>query len=204
MSTADSDKRRYFRIVDYIGVCYRLIDEAEYDTLKVASRYADVPSLDALSSLDRRIQLVLDRLKIQNKDVAELGKLLDRKLDILLKNSDLKRGISKLENIPKMQVDISATGMAFPAQGSMSEGQFLEMDLVLQAGAQHMRLLARVVKCESGTGELGGEDATYTHLIRTEFVDISDSIQEYLIQYVVKRQGALLKANRENRRHLKR
>ncbi len=197
MSSLSEDKRRFFRIIDYIGLCYTVHDKKEYNSLKIAYRYTKVPSLDKLSTIDQELQLVIDRLKIKNKDVAQLVDLLNSKIDLLLQNSSLKDGLSKLDNIPRMQVDISACGLAFPARGPLEEGQLLEMDLMLQDGKQHLQMLSRVISSQKGTRNLSTEDDSFTHLVRVEFIEASEQIQEFLIQYVVKRQGALLKEKRE-------
>lgn len=199
MAGSSQDERRFFRIVDFIGLCYRLIDEAEYKRLKVASRYAEVPSLDALSAIDQQLQLLLNKLKIKNADTAHVVALLNRKIDLLLEHSDIGEGLTKRDNIPQMQVDMSACGVAFPSMGPLERGQLVELELVLQAGKQHLKLLGKVVASEVGAEALSEGDSTMTHTVRLEFIDVSDEIQEYLIQYVVKRQSALLKAGREDK-----
>ena len=201
MSTPTNDNRRYFRIIDNIGLHYRKIDEEEYGSLKFASRHADVPSLDALSDINQQLQLVVEKLKIKYTDVAQLATLLNRKIDLVLENSNIGEGLAKLERIPQVQVDFSACGLAFPAKAALDPGQLLELDLALHGGKQHLKLLGKVVKTEPGIGELEVGVEGYTHLVRIEFIDTSEQVQEFLIQYVVKRQGILLKARRDSDSH---
>ena len=191
------EDRKFFRIIDFIGLSYRPINEEEYKTLKLASRYSEVPSIDALSEVDQQIQMLLSKLRIKNPDVAELGKMLDKKIQLVLENSDLGEILLKRENIPQMQVDISACGIAFPALGPLDVGQFLELNLVLQSGKQHLILLGRVVASDTGADSLNNGNTRMSHVIRVEFLDISEQVQEFLIQYFVKRQGTLIKAGQD-------
>jgi hypothetical protein len=190
------DERGYFRIVDFIGFDYRLITDAEFAQLRVASKLAEVPPLDELAVLDQQIQLVLDRLKIKSPDAADLGDLLNKKLDLVLRHSDIANDLPDLNAYPQRQVDISATGIAFPAKVPLAAGQKLHLDLLLQSGRQHLKLLAKVVGSDSDASTLSGEDPSLTHIVRVNFVEMSEHISEFLIQYLVKRQGAMLKTRR--------
>ena len=115
------EDRRFFRILDFLPISYRQLGEQEYQSLKVASQYADVPSLDALSDIDQRVQLLVDKLRVKSPDVAELGSLLNKKIQIVLENSKLGASLAKLENITALPVDMSACGIAFPSDEFLPE-----------------------------------------------------------------------------------
>ena len=193
---SSKEDRRYFRIQDLIGVSFRKLSEAEYHTRKIASQYAEIPALDELSAIEQQFELLIDKVKIRHPEVAELGQLLNQKLKILVDNSGIAEGLQNPEEIPQQVVDISACGMAFGALEAMEAGQYLEVHLVLQSGRQYLKLLAKVVGSEEGYDISGDEDSGFTSTVRVEFIDVSERIQEFLIQYVVKRQGAQLKASR--------
>jgi hypothetical protein len=190
------DGRGYFRIVDFIGFDYRLITDAEFARLRVASKLAEVPPLDELAVLDQQIQLVIDRLNIKQPDASALGALLNKKLDLILRHSNLASDLPDLNLFPQRQVDISATGIAFPTKAPLSIGQNLHLDLLLQSGRQHLKLLAKVVGCDNDASSLRGEDPSLSHIVRVNFIEMSEHISEFLIQYLVKRQGAILKSRR--------
>ena len=79
----DEEDRRYFRIQDHIGVSYRLLNEAEYHSRKIASQYAEIPALDELSAIEQQLELLFEKVKIRSTEVAEMGQLLNQKLKIL-------------------------------------------------------------------------------------------------------------------------
>jgi hypothetical protein len=193
------EDRRFFRILDFLPISYRQLEEQEYQSLKVASQYAEIPSLDALSDIDQRVQMLVDKLRVKSPDVAELGSLLSKKIQIVLESSELGSSLSKRDNISPLPVDMSACGIAFPSDEFLPEETKLEIEMVLHAGKQHLKLLGRVIACEKGSASLGSEDTTMAFTVRTEFLDISEQIQEFLIQYLVKRQGALIQASRDDK-----
>lgn len=200
----DADKntkedRGYFRITDWMGFEYKPLNEAEYRRLRQVSQFAEVPALDELAEIDQQLQLVLTRLEIKSPYAADLGRLLNKKIQLILQKTSIAKDMIDLDNFEQTQVDISATGMAFPSRQAISSGESLQIDLVLQSGRQHLKLLARVVSCELDTESLAANDSTFTHLIRVTFSDMSENISEFLIQYLVKRQGALLKSERLNK-----
>lgn len=193
---AEKEDRGYFRITDWIGFESRVLDSDEYRRLSQVSQQADVPALDELAEIDREIQLVLGRLEIKSPYVADLGKLLDKKIQLVLQHTDIASGLLDLEVFPQTKVDISATGLAFPSCRAIGKGEFLHLDLVLQSGRQHLSLLAKVVGCELDNESLAEEDPALTHVVRVNFCDMSENVSEFLIQYLVKRQGVLLKSKR--------
>ena len=89
--------------------------------------------------------------------------------------------------------------MAFPSRSAIISGQSLRIDLILQSGRQHLKLLAKVVSCALDNELLADGDVSFTHVVRVNFSDMSEDVSEFLIQYLVKRQGALLKSERLNK-----
>lgn len=195
-NSQQKDERGYFRIIDFIGVDYRPIDDAEFARLRVASKLAEVPPLDELAALDQRIQLMIDKLMIKQPDASDLGDLLNKKLNLIIRHSSLAKDLPDLDKFQQRQVDISATGMAFPTIAPVSVGQRLHLDLLLQSGRQHLKLLAKVIGCDNDASALSDEDPSFNHIVRVTFIEMSEVVSEFLIQYLVKRQGALLKSRR--------
>ncbi len=193
------DERGYFRILDYIGFDCTVLSNADYDRLRLGSQYAEVPVLDELSEIDQQVQLLIDRVKVKSPEFAQLGTLLNKKLDLILKSSNIAENLEAMEEFSSRQVDISATGMAFPHNEKLEVGQKLQLELVLQAGRQHLKLLAKVVGADQDTDTLSDGDPQFTQVVRVRFVDMSENISEFLIQYLVKRQGALLKSERQSK-----
>ena len=200
----DTDKntkegRGYFRITDWMGFEYKPLDEVEYRRLRQVSQYAEVPALDELAEIDQQLQLVLTRLDIKLPYAADLGRLLNKKIQLIMRQTSIAKNMVDLDSFEQTQVDISATGMAFPSRSAIISGQSLRIDLILQSCRQHLKLLATVVSCSLDNELLADGDASFTHVVRVNFSDMSEDVSEFLIQYLVKRQGALLKSERLNK-----
>lgn len=193
---SSKEVRRYFRIQDHIGVSYQVLTDAEYHSRKIASQYAEIPALDELSEIEQQLELLFEKIKIRTPEVAEMGKLLNQKLKILVNNSGIAEGLTHAEDIPEQLVDLSAVGMALGVNEAIEAGQYMEIHMVLQSGRQYLKLLSRLVSCEEGYGGEDSDKRRFTHTARVEFINVSERIQEFLIQYVVKRQSAQLKAKR--------
>ena len=191
-----ANDRKYFRILDFIGLDYRELDDETYQSLRVANQYAEVPVMDELSAIEHQMQLLFDKVKVRNSEIAELVDLLNQKIQLVIKHSSLGESFAVGNDLPEQQVDISACGIAFATRRAVQVGQRIELELLLQSGRQFLKLLAQVVACDQGAEPLANGESGFTHVVRAEFTDLSDEIQEFLIQYVVKRQGLLLKAGR--------
>ena len=129
--------RGYFRITDWMGFEYRALAEEEYHRLKKVSQYAEVPALDELAEIDQQLQLVLTRLEIKSPYAADLGRLLNKKIQLIMQQTSIAKDLVDLDGFEQIQVDISATGMAFPSVKAVSAGKHVQVDLVLQSGRQH-------------------------------------------------------------------
>ena len=192
----DQEERRYFRIVDQIGLVSRQLSEAEFEASKAQSHVAEIPPLDDLAEIDQQLEILLGRLHVHSSDIAELGNLLNRKIQRAIESSDLSHGISRYDRYPQLNVDLSACGIAFPSIGAVPQGSFLSLEMVLPPNRQLLKPLARVVACTDDPAPLCGEGSAYSYVIRCEFVEMSENVQEFLIQYLVKRQAALIKVNK--------
>lgn len=198
---ADNEERRFFRINDTVGLKLLALTDRQFLTLKDSDEYLTVPSLDKLSSLDVEIQHVLEGLTIKRPDVARLGRLLDEKLNHIMEHSEFKIKRVEFDDFPLKRVDISACGVAFTNNQHLLLGSYVDLELVLPPNRQYLKLLGRIVNCQINDSQIERIGASDEYLLRIEFVEVAEVVQEFLIQHLVKRQGALLKASRNSARN---
>jgi len=105
--------RGYFRITDWMGFEYRALAEEEYHRLKKVSQYAEVPALDELAEIDQQLQLVLTRLEIKSPYAADLGRLLNKKIQLIMQQTSIAKDLVDLDGFEQIQVDISALAWRF-------------------------------------------------------------------------------------------
>ena len=192
----DNEERRFFRINDTVGLKLFALTDRQFAALKESEEYLMVPSLDKLASLDIQIQTVLDSLTVKRPDVAQLGRLLDEKLQYIMENSAFKIARVECDDFPQKRVDISACGIAFTSSQSLKQGSFVDLELVLAPNRQYLKLLGKVVSCDVNDSQIERIGANDEFVLRIDYVEVSEAVQEFLIQHLVKRQGALLKASR--------
>lgn len=192
------EARRFFRIKDTIDLDFHVLNDEEYQQRKAQSDEAAVPEVDALTRLNQEIQQVLERLRVKGPDVAKLGELLDSKIQHLIDRTGLANDLQELDNyLIKKNVDLSACGISFHHEKSIPIDSYIAIELMLKPNRQYLQIVAVVVDCERNEDIEDEEESEQKYKLRLEFVDMNERVQEFLIQYLVKRQGRLIKNNKE-------
>lgn len=187
------ERRRYFRVDDFMGVSYRCIGSEEAGAFVEQAKKND-GTFDLTANFDNRIQTLLDACKIQAPMAAELIDLMNKKLNFIMAQMDIDaNGMHKLACSPR-PVNVSACGIAFANEEVLEQGQLLQLDIILQPSDLHIAVIAQVIECvhldeKQAAGEL-------SCFMRLNFTEINSYDQELLIQHVVKRQSEILKQKR--------
>jgi len=189
MTAPHDERRRYFRVNDLIGIRYRILSEGETE-LAMQAKPSSLKSL--LSQMDEGITVALAQIKNTDSDAYHVLHLLNQKLNLVIGHGFVKSD----ENAACMracEVNLSACGIAFPCSSPAQLNQHIEIELSLYQSNVHITLVVAVIACEDYLDEVNDN----THLIRANFINISDVDQEHLIQYVIKRQAQQLSELRE-------
>lgn len=194
MIVMSEERRRYFRIDDTIGVSFRKLGPEEARAFSDKNTHQS-GNFDYAAHFDNRIQTLLDACRVQNPIAAELLDLMNKKLNFVIRQLDVDTEMLQKIAYDLKQVNVSACGMAFTVDESLNQGDLLQLDILLQPAELHLVAMAEVVACEKRQ-ELTEDSADHLFL-RLNFIDMHPNDQELLIQHVVKRQSAQLKARRE-------
>jgi len=181
------ERRKYFRIDDYLGLAYSLLG-AEEAKLFVEEVKQNNGAIDYAANFDNRIHTLLGACKVQSPLAAELLDLLNKKLNFIVSQLDVDGAPSAVVDYRMSSVNISACGMGFVDKQPLQTGQILKLDLRLSPEELTIVTLAQVVACE----ELPENE----YFLRLSFPQISSTDQELLIQHVVKKQSAQLRQRR--------
>lgn len=190
------ERRRFFRIDDTLGICWRILSDQE------AKSFAERVNqhggnFDLASNFDNRIHTLLEACRVQNPVAAELLDLMNKKLNLVIRQLDVDAALLQKIAYDLKQVNISACGLAFASNEPLQAGAMLQLDLLLQPGDSHVVAMAKVVACEKL--EDAGHDAEGKWFLRLDFVELNANDQELLIQHVVKRQSNQLRERRAGR-----
>lgn len=179
-----TEKRRYFRINETIGLSYEFI---EREPAKKKKNVLPNALLDVVSKQDKKIEGLLRELAQEQPRVAELVQLLNQKLERVVNQLVLDSGlVGRIANRVK-EVNISACGMGFPNEVAAVPGEKLRVELELFPDNYLINAKGIIVGCDR---VIDG------YFWRVDFYDMSSAAQEALIQHIVRRQSAQLKAAR--------
>lgn len=189
-----TERRQYFRIQDTALVKYRVIQDHMLERER-RGVYLNQIKLEnaraALFGLETHLQEVLEKVRPAEPLVVEALELINRKINLLERVVSLERAPNEdgdfLEHEPR-EINLSGGGMAITADSPIGVGANLSIDLVLLPDNDPMRIFGSVVDCRE-------RDALHT--ISIAFEEIRQEDQDRLIQHVLRRQTADLRARRQ-------
>lgn len=179
-----TEKRRYFRINETMGLTYEFIErgpvQKKKDVLPIAV-------LDIVSKQDKKIEGLLRELAEEQPKVAELVQVLNQKLERIVSQLVLDSGlVGRIANRVK-EVNISACGIGFPNEVAAAPGEKLRVELELFPDNYLINAKGVIVGCDR---------VSDGYFWRVDFYDMSSAAQEALIQHIVRRQSTQLKSAR--------
>lgn len=181
------ERRRFFRIDDRLRLSVRRLPDEQGK----APSAGDLRSSDIMLEMDRRIAAIINAARVQAPAVAELAEMLNRKVNHVIDTLELRDELARRAAFREREVVISACGLGFETRERFEPGERVVIELLFSPDDTELRILARVVRCTTQT-----EDR---HLLVVDFVGINPGDQEFLIQYIVRRQSELLQQLREER-----
>ncbi len=179
------ERRRYFRIDDSIGISYRVLEGGESEPAGVQA--ADIMNL--VTKQDEKIEKLLLEVGEENPKVAELVTVFNQKLERIVSHLAMESELVGRIAQRVREANISACGMAFHNDEPIAQGARLKLELTLFPSDKTLVLQGIVVDCE----KVGGE-----WYLRLDFYDLSEAMQENLIQHIVQSQSQQLKKLRGN------
>ncbi len=192
MENNEPNRRRFFRIVDALGVSYKVMSEAEMavsnDEGSAPSPFVDTCSI--MKGYNEQLTQALEAVATKDPDTACAIEQINKKFDALLMMLELDSLISSKTCHKVEEASISASGIAFPVEETLEPETLLALDLVLRPSSKRISAVGRVVSCSP----LSDGDLFY---LRVDFNDMSKKDRETLIQHIVQRQGSLLRELRE-------
>lgn len=187
------DRRRYFRINDKVSLKYRVVQGMDIDAEIVRTKHEQntlAEMKNAFNCIEAKIMSKMTHIEEVSPLVAEVLGLFDKKLSLIenmvLQKDDQENAVTDTQN-----VNLSASGMSFESNTPINEDVNLKMELILFPEYQFIPLYARVVDCKKKM-----DDSLYRFNIAVDFIGISESDQETIMQHVLSRQAATLKKER--------
>jgi len=188
---SEQDRRRYFRINDWVGLSYSVLGKQAHEICADADN-VQISSAKILDAINKELSSALNILWQSNPQAANVIGLMNKKLDFITAEMDLDYLQDSLHQHEKTQVNISACGMAFECDEQFDAGQMLELNLLLKPANSRLKLQGCVTACERAEA---GSNKPYK--LRLDFVGTDTHVHEELIQHIVRRQSLLLSELRQ-------
>ena len=165
----ESDRRRYFRIQDRVGLVVRPIPAADEEAAIAGFGGEQEPGclLNELRAL--RASHLPERRSLEYKlpTVAAYVRVLEQQIDLLALALGSADGYAAT---PDRDVNISAQGLSFDGAETLTIGSLMEVKLTLFPDRSHIRALARVVRNAEERGGSIALDLTYLRDVDREAI----------------------------------
>lgn len=187
-----SDRRRYFRIDDYLLLDYERVEpQRRVETIERLRRRVGEHKHEhqLFRSLESQITSLLKELSHLQPEVSKVLKLLNAKLNML--EEGYLQSVEAPEEMELQQVNLSACGISFGANEELAHGDCLLLELVLLPDYTSLRLLGDVIGCSPLEG------SEFSYQVRVEFDFPQREDMETLIQHIMLKQGEELQRARE-------
>lgn len=192
--TSSEERRRFFRIDDEVNLYYKVVDEQTvFATNQVTNDLLSNCSLvTALDVLDQEARLVMQRIEKNNPEVAEYLKIIDTKTNLIAQET-MRQGHDLSESNIR-NVNISASGVAFESANEVTEGDYLEVKLLLTSCFAVIVIYGKVIYCNKSNN--GKEIMPFQ--IGIDYINLKDHDREILVKHVVKRQMQQIREQKES------
>jgi hypothetical protein len=193
-NSEEANNRNSVRITSRILFGHHKIDEQDFEQIRTdcdsgISLYNRSDLADM--QIYRSAKGVLSRIKEKDKDMAIFLQHLDAKLNVLIQKMD--SAPSLFDSFTLQKVNIGGNGVAFWNRESYSEGEIVELHLIIPPDDFYINCFAEVVKCVKDENSKSEET---TFRVAVKFILVMESDREALVQYNFKQQSLALQRRR--------
>lgn len=187
------NRRRFFRINDEVDLYYRKIarQEATGDSHIDENVLTSNALPQIMQAMEQEMNGLLKRIETVQPDVAAYLNLLNYKVDMLAECLTRENNLIREKN--SYLVNLSASGLAFGSEQALSEGDFLELKILLPASRALVTTCCRVIRCRQNPAD----DQPYPYVVSVDYMNMKEEDRELLIKHVIKRQMAQLREQKD-------
>ncbi len=194
-----TEKRRFFRISDYVNLSYRLVDEPQIQhPIQSTSSLLDNCSLtSALELIAEEATILHGKLEQIHSDFADYLKLLNIKIDLVAQAVISLSNIDEVSANQTRNANISISGVGFDCDEQLKIGQYLEVKILLVHSTTVILVYAKVIHCFKYSDPVD----IYPYFVGVDFVNIKEADCDLLSKHVAKKQLQQLRQQNEQRRN---
>jgi hypothetical protein len=187
----ESEEREYYRIKDQLPIEIRIISHEEFLERQSVVKYNPVQVMNQPYEIRFLRKLVLNEQQERDQTYAYL-QIIDKKLDVLL---DLLAKPEKYDAFQDVsgEVEVSGSGLRFNSESVFSEGQYVELHVMLpRFPYPKISVLGQVLRDEPSPQNLVG-----FHSVVVKFLVINEEDRDLLISYVFMKDRERLRLQKE-------
>jgi len=189
---SESERRRFFRIDDEVGLEYKLISEDEYkaapEELEKIKQTAFSLSAE-FATLNNEFNPTLNSIRNSHPEIAQYLDLLNKKIDSI-STRFLEEEIEGLEESTCM-ANISASGIAFKCDTDLANEQPVKLRIILLPEKIGVTIFGRV------QDRFRSADQKKQGIVCIDFEHIRYDDQELMIRHNLNKQMQLLRLRNE-------
>lgn len=191
--TYEEERRRFFRIDDEVNLYYKPIEEKMVDrTSHISDNVLGNCSLAAaLEMISQESRILMHRLERNSPEVADYLKIMESKIDLIAQELMLQG--SDFKEKDTLNVNLSASGLAFDCTEELNVDDYLEIKMLLVSCMAVIVTYARVVYCKQKTDA----DLEFPYVVGVDYINMKDQDRELLIKHIVKRQMQQIRERKE-------
>lgn len=195
--TQGIDKRRSFRVEEFVYLAYEILTEEEFaeglERRKIRLGASD-GARSVLVDIDARFSEKIFLLKHESSAVAECLTLLNDKIDTAIAQMPhLKNTQTALANRPPQICELSAEGMAFGTAEDISPGSKLALRFLIASENRYVESFAIAVR---NSEPPDGDTESFPHGVAVEFDGMSSAQKEIIIQHLFSKESETLRMRR--------
>ncbi|MGE3318266.1 MAG: hypothetical protein AB7I18_03130 [Candidatus Berkiella sp.] len=196
------ERRRYFRIEDEVIFAWHPLTQAEKEKgLERFNRgeihYPDTAGL--FLSMEADIVDSLQSIYAKQPDIAEILELLNRKINLFARGMSTDQSMHTLLDERPQAVSLSASGMSFESPIAASQGDDIQLEIVLLPEKVYILCFAKVIDCVDLSQEF--PEKTGLFRLNADFQTIRDDDTERLVQHIMRKEVEFLRARRISRQN---
>ena len=192
MNTVD-ERRRFFRVKDEIILDIECIEEKDLQKLhhkiqKIPAR-SELTITTELNILSNEFLPVLNKIRKDTPDIGQYLDMLNKKIDAIAQVLSIKEG--HLDEQPRTEVCLSASGIAYNSPEKYKIGQHLDIHLTLFPEINHVHLLGYIHQQEKS------EKEGYHTIINFSHINSID--EDLIVKHTISTQMAERRAEMANK-----
>lgn len=197
------ERRRYFRIEDEIILSWHILTAQEKEKglerfKRGETHYPDSAGL--FLSMEVDLLDAFQTISARQPELAAVLELLNRKINLVARSMTVDESMHTLLDEKAQPVSISASGISFESPIPATQGESIQLEMVLFPGKIYISCFGTIVDCVP-LSESESKEPMNAFRINVDFVTIRDDDTERLVQHIMRKEVEFLRARRKSRQN---